>query len=240
MSTWMSRLVIGLCLCVSGACSDDAEASAIGVDPGIQTDVEPPFEVAGEAEGLLLVWFDAEGVHQSSRRSDIPWAHRRRVRVDSLSLAPDERLDPAYVYVADLREPHEEDSYRVSQVPRERFEAWVAAAGQVQAEPTDPPGVGADSPPAAGPSGDQTIVIYGASWCGACRAAAAYLRQRGVAFAEKDIERDAAARAEMEQGMRAAGLRGGGIPVINFRGRWLQGFDQREFDRLLRAGAGGS
>lgn len=240
MRDWMRWIIIGALLSVGMSCSDDAEASSIGAESEVVADVEPPFAVEGEAEGLLLVWFDEEGVHQASRRSDIPWAHRRRVRVDSLSLAPEERLDPAYVYVADLREPHDGDGYRISQVSRERFEAWVAAAGQVQAELAEPSGAGGDLPPAAGPNDGQPIVIYGASWCGACRAAAAYLRQRGVPFAEKDIERDAGARAEMEQGMRAAGLRGGGIPVINFRGRWLQGFDQREFDRLLRAGAGGS
>jgi hypothetical protein len=60
-----------------------------------------------------------------------------------------------------------------------------------------------------------------------------------VEFQEKDIERDASARDAMEAGMRRAGLRGDGIPVIDFRGRWIQGFDEREFDRLLReSGAG--
>ena len=31
------------------------------------------------------------------------------------------------------------------------------------------------------------VIIYGAEWCGPCHQAAAYLRQRGIQFVEKDI-----------------------------------------------------
>src|SRR5688572_27627348 len=75
--------------------------------------VRPPFAVRGECEGLMLVWFDAEGAHPAAKRSDVPEANRARVRVDSLRLAPHERLDPAYVYVADLRRPKTGDAYEV-------------------------------------------------------------------------------------------------------------------------------
>jgi hypothetical protein len=72
----------------------------------------PPFAVGAEAEGLLLVWYDdSGGAHAAARRSDVPEASRARVRVDSLEIPPEQRLDPAYVYVADLRKARADGSY---------------------------------------------------------------------------------------------------------------------------------
>jgi glutaredoxin len=72
-----------------------------------------------------------------------------------------------------------------------------------------------------------------ASWCGACRSAAAYMRSRNVTFAEKDIEKDAQANAEMLSKARAAGKSPRGVPVIDFRGQIVLGFDQRALDALI-------
>jgi glutaredoxin len=72
-----------------------------------------------------------------------------------------------------------------------------------------------------------------ASWCSACRGAAAYLRSRSVPFVEKDIEKDAQANAEMQQKARAAGKSPRGVPVIDFRGQLILGFDQAALDRLI-------
>src|SRR5690606_29289802 len=99
--------------------------------------VDPPFDVRGEAEGLLLVWFDDEGLHTASRRSEIPEAHREHVRVDDLSLAPDERLDPEHVYVADLRRPQEDGSYAVRRMARATFDARVERASAPSETPSE-------------------------------------------------------------------------------------------------------
>ncbi|QQR91525.1 MAG: hypothetical protein IPJ88_07340 [Myxococcales bacterium] len=73
--------------------------------------LEPPFDVKGEAEGLLMVWFDHEGPHVAEKRSQIPQTARARVRVDSDALSPKERLDPEWVYVADMRKAKKGGSY---------------------------------------------------------------------------------------------------------------------------------
>jgi glutaredoxin len=179
--------------------------------------VKPPFAVAGEAEGLLLVWYDAEGgAHTASKRSDVPEANRKHVRVDSLDVAPDKRLDPAFVYVADLGKPLADGSYAVRKVPREAFEqAMVKAAPE----------------PAVAASSD--VILYGASWCGACRQARGYLESKGVPFVEKDIEKEAGARQEMMAKAQAQGVRTSGIPVIDVKGTLLAGFDPRAIDRAL-------
>ena len=147
--------------------------------------MKPPFAVAGEAEGLLLVWYDADGsAHTATKRSEIPEAQRKHVRVDSLDVAPDKRLDPAFVYVADLSTAAGDGSYAVRKVTRELFEqAMVKPAAE----------------PAALASND--VILYGASWCGACNQARQYFKQKGVPFVDKDIEKRARrARRDAGQG----------------------------------------
>jgi glutaredoxin len=194
--------------------------------------VETPFDVRGEAEGLLLVWFDAEGQHVASRRSEIPEDRRAVVRVDDLGLAPEQRLDPDLVYVVDLGEPIEGGRYTVRRIPRASFEARVEAMASTHAEAA--PGAPAGATPTDGsePS-DADVVIYGASWCSACRSAAAFLRDRHIPFVERDVEREPGARQAMLRAAQAAGIRPSGIPVIDFRGDIIAGFDRGALERAI-------
>jgi glutaredoxin 3 len=174
--------------------------------------IKPPFEVSGELDGLLLVWFDAEGLHTAQKRSEIPEAQRSAVRVDSLNVEPDARLDSDHVYVADLRNAGKDGSYPVQKASREWFDAQVD-----QAKP---------APPAVE---DAAVVVYKASWCGACKSAAAYLRSRHVQF----VEKEPGASEEMQRKAQAKGLRPRGVPVIDFRGEIMLGFDQARISQLI-------
>ncbi len=211
--------------CGNPTSGEPARAGDPAAAPGARSEAAepatPPFAVREELDGLLLVWFDGEGAHSAPRRSDIPEARRNAVRVDSLAVAPDKRLDPEHVYVADVRQPRPDGSYPVYLRTRAWFEAQVEAArGAVKvAEPAN-----------AGAGG---VTVYMASWCGACRSAAAYMRSRNVTFAEKDIEKDAQANAEMLEKARAAGKTPRGVPVIDFRGHIILGFDQQQLDQLI-------
>lgn len=80
------------------------------------------------------------------------------------------------------------------------------------------------------------VIIYGASWCGPCHQAQAYLKKRGVPFVEKDIEDDPGAAAEMQKKLQRAGIRGGSIPVIDVKGKILVGFSPGAVDAALRGG----
>lgn len=181
--------------------------------------VTPPFALRGEAEGLLLVWYDAEGAaHTAASRAEIPVEQRDKVRVDALTLAPEQRLDPAHMFVADLRAPGADGSYVVRKVAREAFEAALASAsGEVAAR------------------GEATadVVLYGASWCGACKQAKQFLAEKGVPFIEKDIEKEPSARTEMLAKAKEQGVRAGGIPMIDVRGQLVGGFDPARLERLL-------
>jgi glutaredoxin len=217
----MSKLCIVLAL-VLVACGNPVEpkGNVAPRQPGAPSgeSVKPPFAVAGEAEGLLLVWYDADGTaHTAQKRSDIPEAQRKHVRVDSLDVTPDQRLDPAFVYVADLSSAQADGSYGVQKMAREAFEqAMVKPAPE----------------PVATASND--VILYGASWCGACRQARHYFEQKGVPFVDKDIDKDPGARKEMQAKAEAQGVRTSGIPVIDVKGTLLAGFNPVAIDRALQ------
>jgi glutaredoxin len=84
---------------------------------------------------------------------------------------------------------------------------------------------------------DEGVTLYRTAWCGVCRAAASFFRERNVSFVEKDIEKDPAARTEMIEKARAAGKTPTGVPVIDFHGNVLLGFQEEALDRLVRARA---
>lgn len=161
------------------------------------------------------MWFDSGGLHTAQRRSQIPEARRSAVRIDSLQVAPEDRLDPGFLYVADLRNVATNGSYPVRKVARADFDAFVdqQMGGALRAE--------------AG------VVVYKAAWCGACKAAEAYLTSRGVEYQARDVEKDPGAQAEMQRKVRAAGLQARGVPVIDFDGELLLGFDRGALAQLI-------
>lgn len=192
----------------------------------------PPFEVRGDCDDLLLVWFDEEGPHPASRRAEVPAERRGEVRVDSLEMDPEDR-DPDHVFVADLRTADEDGNYTIRRLPRtafdDRVDAFVAAARGEAAGSAGAAAAGAGSA-----SADADVIIYGAEWCGACRQAGAFLRARDIPFVELDIEHDPAAAAAMRSAARAAGVPTSGIPIIDFRGRIIAGFDRDALEEAIR------
>lgn len=72
------------------------------------------------------------------------------------------------------------------------------------------------------------IVMYATSWCPYCRRARKLLNSLDVEWIEKDIEKDRIAAREF---VAKAG-RGAGVPVIDFDGTLLRGFNQHKIRRL--------
>ncbi len=217
----MNRFVVGSVLSFALACGNpepgSSAAKAIAEKSSAFGEVvRPPFDVTGDADGLLLVWYDERGdAHPADKRSEVPEANRERVRVDALELAPDQRLDPAFVYVADLRAPAQDGRYAVRKVERDKLEASLARPEQAAA------------------SASNDVIIYGASWCGACKQARQFFEHKGVPFIEKDIEKEPGARGEMMAKAKAQGVNTGGIPVIDVKGTLIGGFNAARIDQLL-------
>jgi glutaredoxin len=196
--------------------------------------------VKADSEGLLLTWIDEKGdFHIEQKPADVPMVGRDAVRVVDPNREESARVDT--VVVADLRVAGPDGTYPVHTMSRDDFDA-LAVSRRVKANketlgaPGAPSavasagGTGATDQPAAG---RPTVIIYGASWCGACHQAMAYFKKKGITFLEKDIEQDPQAASEMQGKLKRAGLRGGGIPVLDIRGRILVGFEPHAVDEAL-------
>ncbi|MBI3978865.1 MAG: PDZ domain-containing protein [Chloroflexi bacterium] len=72
------------------------------------------------------------------------------------------------------------------------------------------------------------VTVYTTPSCPYCAQARAFLQQRGIPFAEKDVSTDTAAAIEM---VRKSGQQG--VPVITVDDQVVVGFDRPRLERLL-------
>lgn len=77
------------------------------------------------------------------------------------------------------------------------------------------------------------VVVYSTAWCGYCRKAKAWLTKKGIAFTERDIEKDPGAAEELAGKAQRAGVKPNGVPVIDARGTLVLGFDEQRLEQLL-------
>jgi len=73
----------------------------------------------------------------------------------------------------------------------------------------------------------KPVVMYTTSHCPYCKQAKSYFTKRGVPFREVDIEMSSSGEAEYKR------LGGNGVPLIMVGGTKVEGFDEKELDRLL-------
>jgi glutaredoxin len=232
---WAVAAVFGV-----GCKGASAGASAAVHDAGASV----ALTVRAETEGLLLTWIDDKGdFHVETRVADVPLMGRDTVRVvDPSKDAPDAN---GQLTVVDLRQAQADGTFPLRSMARTEFDA-LAVARREQKGPTlanatpppseePPPTPSASAAAAAKPGKRAQVIIYGAEWCGACHEAARYLRHKGVAYVEKDIEKDAGAAKEMQEKLARNGLGGGSIPVIDVHGKVMVGFDAAAIDNALGA-----
>jgi glutaredoxin len=242
--SWILALV-ALVSAVSGCPKKkDKEGSDVGTPA--------PFAVKDQTEGLLLTWIDDKGdFHVEQKVADVPPVARDAVRV--VDPAHDEGTHGDRVFVADLRVARPDGSYATHSMTRGEFDALALSRRKEHtATLADDAGMRAGVPSAnanANGTGNElgggsegrdpngvarpAVIIYGAEWCGPCHQAAAYLRNRGIPFVEKDIEADGAAAKEMREKLAKNGLHGGSIPVLDVRGKLLVGFSPSAVDEAL-------
>jgi glutaredoxin len=221
--------------------------------PAKVEEAPPPPVLKDSSDGLLLTWIDEKGdFHIVEKVQEVPFVGRDVVRVvDPVTY---DGTHPDRIFVADLRTAGPDGSYPLKVEDRAAFDSLaegrrgkngLTLANATRAPATSIPGAsgaaagvapdvavaGSDPKAAARPA----VIVYGASWCGACHQAAAYLKRKGVAFVEKDIEEDANAAREMQAKLAHAGMHGGSIPVLDVRGRVMVGFNPQEVDSALGA-----
>lgn len=199
----------------------------------------PALELRDETTHLLLTWIDDKGdFHVVQKPADVPEKARAEVRV---VVTTREEGTGKLVYVADLAHKRPDGTYPVTVITRAMWEEKGASRRKARLEALAPPtGSGAPSGSASAgpassalPSGKVVAIIYGADWCKPCHDAAAYLKQRGVAVVEKDIDEDPGARQEMQKKLERARMPGASIPVIDVMGQILVGFSPRALERAV-------
>ncbi|MBL7087301.1 glutaredoxin domain-containing protein [Acidovorax sp.] len=83
-----------------------------------------------------------------------------------------------------------------------------------------------DTPQVAIARGD--VVLYMATWCGYCKAAKAYLTNKGIAYRELDIDTPSGKAAFKQLGAR-------GVPVLLTNGQKIAGFTPQAYDAVFMA-----
>jgi glutaredoxin len=202
----------------------------------------PALEVTADGKWLFTYADDSGRFVTTDDQSKVPPAARRMVRVIDPAKAAD-RADLVSVYVVDLDDLAKKGKVPARALSREAFETAALLQlppGESSPFPGPGPGGGAPAPaaepgvaPPLPPPGAAVVTVYGASWCGACKQARAYLRERRIPFADKDIEKDEAAARELREKAGRLGVPADRIPIIDVRGRLLVGFDRARLEALL-------
>ncbi len=235
---WIGRasgaLVFAALAASSGAVLGCSRAETTGAtkEPG-----EAAFVVTDDAKGLLFTWIDEKGeFHVEEGPAGVPLTQREHVRV----LDPTRQDPPGQIHVVDLRTKRPDGGYTVTLVSRTTFDA-VAASRRAPVKVAQTSGAGEGPTATAGgaraEATKKVVVVYGASWCGACQKTRAYLKNKGIAFVDKDIDNDSSAAREMRAKLAKAGIQGQGIPVIDVGGELMMGFDPNAIERALSKGS---
>lgn len=74
------------------------------------------------------------------------------------------------------------------------------------------------------------VIIYSTTWCGYCGMLKKYLDDKGVAWVEKDIEKERDSYQELMEKMQGS-VRG--VPVSDIHGTMVTGFDRPAIDAAL-------
>ncbi|MBW1811665.1 MAG: hypothetical protein JRJ19_13160 [Deltaproteobacteria bacterium] len=191
---------------------------------------------------VVYSWVDNQGaIRMTSRVEDIPEAFRDKVIVTDTARSREQRLKTKRVMLIDLREEGKNGPVNYTLVDLDKLSSkkplgepkdtgelgtWAVAemaraTRQLLGLPTEAGGRSAN------------VILYTAPWCGFCKKAAAHLRQKGIAFEERDIDNDRQAALELTSKLREAGLKGGGVPVLDIAGTIVIGFKKERIDRLI-------
>jgi glutaredoxin len=206
---------------LAAACHSKPSEATKAAKPGHEDESAKVPEVRVEADGgpYLFSYYDKDGkLHDADALGAIPKDSRRQVLVRDLSRTPSDLEADRYLYLADVRQPEPSDGYPTSVVSRYQFEAAGDTAADTSGDDTD-----------GGVS--QEVIVYGTSWCGACKAARSHLKDKHIPFVEKDIEKEPVAAQELARKAKKAGLKLGGVPVIDVLGQLMMGYDPGSIDR---------
>lgn len=228
--TTLTTLTMGFLPACSKADAQDARATK---EP--EGSDKAAIVVTDDTKGLLFTWIDEKGeFHVEESQGAVPPTQREHVRV----IDPAKQEPAGQIHLVDLRTKGADGTYPVRLAQRTAFDA-VASSRRAPVKGTrQGSGKGTANGEGLGEADAQkAVVVYGASWCGACQKTRAYLKSKHIPFADKDIDNDSSAAREMRAKLAKAGIQSQGIPVIDVGGELMVGFDPGAIDRALNKGS---
>ena len=229
-------------VCVTALALTACRRSAPEAPPVPGASAPATIEVLKEGR-WLFTYAEPKGTFATTDKPDsVPDSARSLVRVFDPS-APEKTPGGGRVYVTNLNEVLSKGHAPARPMSREAFETAALAAqpsgdssplaAQTMRPVPMPASDGGAAPAPSTAGGPPVVTIYGTSWCGACRAARQYFAGRKIPFADKDVERDPSAARELADKAAKMGIPTDRVPVIDVRGRLLQGFDRARVEMLL-------
>lgn len=231
----MSRIFVFLGACLTLSCGKGTPPPA--ENAGAQTTKQAessPSSGAPEAiliklssPNLLFRYFKDGTMHIATSVEKVPQDKRHEVYIDNLDISPTARNSVLYLQRYDLSVLEEDKAYVGTPVLRADVERLIQKARPKPTVKKAPAGPDAKALKTA------KVVLYSTSWCGYCRKARKFLQTRKIPFQEKDIEKSPAANKEMKTKAAKAGVRVGGVPVLDVNGKIIPGFDRNAILQAL-------
>ncbi len=235
---------LGLLLCglmlSSAACSSNEQATQAKPDAPEEAAKDKPAArtINEQSTEVLFTYMDDKQVYQTVDTLDeVPLPYRNDVIVVDLKRSPEARNSAETVTVTDLERRDERGNCVLRQEPRARFEQSLklkrkwrlqqVAPGSI--DPAKVQQLAKDLKPGT------EIVLYSTTWCGYCKAVKKLLAEAGVSFKEVDIETDEAGMMDMMAKCQKAGIQAGGVPLLDWRGQLISGYDEGKIKQLIAA-----
>lgn len=186
----------------------------------------------GAGELVELEYIDLHARHRTARGiGAVPAISRKVVRVTPPTPAPAVAGDDGRVHVADLTQPDARGEYTTVIMPRFEFEARALAAlppGEASRVPL-PEAITEPGPVRA----HEQVIVYGTSWCGACRQARELLDELQIESSFVNVDTDPAGARALAVKAARVGLTADRVPIIDVHGRLLVGFEPSRLRSLL-------
>jgi arsenate reductase-like glutaredoxin family protein len=228
----MTRMALFLTSLLALNSCDKSELQP-AAEPALESVTLPEIRVHPDEPGAVYRWF-APGERTPQTAASI--AKVPGESKDLVLVVPAHVEVPAgRVVVADLRKANADGSFPYKWVETRDLDRQLEARAPAPVSAA-PQAERAKQPPRVAPAPAQKVILFSASWCGVCRQARRWLRNKGIPFVERDIEKDKGARREMAELARKAGVSPdqlSGVPVIWVKGKIVQGFNPRTIQNLL-------
>ncbi|MFT5432744.1 MAG: glutaredoxin [Myxococcota bacterium] len=213
-----------------------AKANQVAPDPTSA----PEIRVHADNVDLIYRYFpdSTRKAETVTSLKDVPQASRSMVLVIPVE------VPPGLSYVADLTNAKPDGTYNYKVIPTAELDRTLdesrgsVASTATLAAATDPKNTPtrAASTASSATTKREDVVMFSTTWCGVCGKAKRWMRNKGIPFIERDIEKEKGARGDMQRLAKEANFPASqlsGVPVIWVKGKMFSGFNPRSIEAAL-------